>query len=86
MPEVTWTGRNGTKRKIKSPLAKLLLLALLWFPLLLISFAIHVPIYLVNGRGFYDARERAFVPPTWAGLTALVIYATLLVLAVAAAV
>lgn len=79
---VTWTRRNGTKRTITSPLAKFLLLALLWFPLMLISFVIHVPIYLVNGKGFYAKRERAFEPPPWASLTALLIYGTVLVWAV----
>lgn len=81
---LTWTTRNGRKRVVKSPLAKFLILALLWFPLMLICFVIHVPIYLVNGRGFYEKGERAFNPPGWASSTAPAIYATVLILAGAA--
>lgn len=82
--KVTITGRSGRTREIRSPLAKFLVLALLWFPLMLICFVIHVPIYLVNGRGFWEARTRSLNPPAWASAAALVIYATVLVLAVAA--
>lgn len=81
---LTITGRSGRKREIRSPLAKFLLLSLLWFPLMLICFVIHVPIYLVNGRGFWEERTRSLTPPVWASMAALVVYATVLVLAVAA--
>lgn len=82
---VTWTSRRGVKREIKSPLGKFLILALLWIPLMAICFLIHVPIWLVNGHGFYHKsyRAREFNPPGWASLIALAIYAKVLVLIVA---
>ena len=79
---VTWTSRKGAERQIKSPIAKFLILSLLWLPLIAICFLIHVPIWLVNGRGFHNRRDRSFEPPPWATLIALIIYATVLVWAV----
>lgn len=83
---LTWTSRNGTKREIKSPLAKFLILTFLWLPIMAICGLIHAPIWLVNGRGFLERQGRAveFNPPGWASLIALVIYATVLVWAVTA--